>query len=58
MKIKESEKEDKYLDLIREQRTLWNMKVTVFSIVVGIPGTFPQDLVRRLEELEIRDNSR
>ena len=41
-KIKESEKLDKYLDLARKMKKLWNMKVTVISIVVGALGTFPQ----------------
>ena len=29
VKLKESEKRDKYLDLAREMKKLWNMKVTV-----------------------------
>ena len=44
VKIKESEKSDKYLDLARElQQRLWNMKVTVI----------PKGLVKGLEDLEI-----
>ena len=31
--LKESEKKDKYLDLARESKKLWNMKVTVEPIV-------------------------
>ena len=43
VKVKESEKRDKYLDLIREQKTnLWNMKVTVIPIVIGALGTIPK----------------
>ena len=34
--LKESEKKDKYLDLARELKKLWNMKVT---IVIGALGT-------------------
>ena len=34
-KIKESEKRDKYLDLARELKKLWNMKVTVMLVVSG-----------------------
>ena len=29
IKLKESEKKDKYLDLARELKILWNMKVTI-----------------------------
>ena len=34
MKAKESEKLGKYLDLAREQKRLWNMKIAI-SVVVG-----------------------
>ena len=33
--LKESEKKDKYLDLARELKKLWNMKVTIVSIGIG-----------------------
>ena len=33
--LKESEKKDKYLDLARELKKLWNMKVTIVPIVIG-----------------------
>ena len=36
VKLKESEKKDKYLDLAKELKKLWNMKVTVISIVIGV----------------------
>ena len=36
--LKESEKKDKYLDLARELKKLWNMKVTMVSIVIGTLG--------------------
>ena len=52
-KEKENEKADKYLDLARELKRLWN-KVMVILIVVGTLGTVTKDLERRLEELEIR----
>ena len=35
----ECEKKDKYLDLARELKKLWNMKVTIVSIVIGAFGT-------------------
>ena len=33
--LKECEKKDKYLDLARELKKLWNMKVTIVPIVIG-----------------------
>ena len=51
--ITESEKRDKYLDLARHLRKLWNMNVTVILIIIGALGTIPEGLVRRLEALEI-----
>ena len=39
VKIKESEKINKYIDFAREQKKLWKMKVTVIPIVVGALGT-------------------
>ena len=35
MKMKETEKNKKYLDLAREQKMPWNMKMTMKLIVVG-----------------------
>ena len=39
IKLKESEKKDKYLDLVRELKKLWNMKVTIVQIVIDAFGT-------------------
>ena len=39
IKLKESEKKDKYLDLARELKKLWNMQVTIIPIVIGAFGT-------------------
>ena len=36
--LKESEKKDKYLDLAGELKKLWNMKVTIVTIVIGALG--------------------
>ena len=49
VKLKESEKRDKYLDLARELKNLWNMKVTVILIVIGALGT----VIKGLEDLKI-----
>ena len=49
----ERKKKDKYLDLVRELKNLWNMKVTVIPIVVGTLVIILKGL-ERLEELEIK----
>ena len=54
VKLKESEKKDKYLDLFRELKKLWNMKVTFIPIVIGALGTVTKGLLKGLEDLEIR----
>ena len=35
LNLKESEKKDKYLDLARELKKLWHMRVTIVPIVIG-----------------------
>ena len=54
VKLSESEKRDKYPDLARELKKLWNMKVMVIPIVIGALGTVTKELVLGLENLEIR----
>ena len=54
VKLKESEKRDKYLDLARELKKLWNKKVTVIPIVIGALGAVTKGLIKRLEDLERR----
>ena len=44
IKLKESEKRDKYLDLARELKKLRNMKVTIIPIVIGAFGTVTKGL--------------
>ena len=51
IKLKECEKRDKYLDLARELKKLWNMKVTIIPIVIGAFGTVTKGLLKDLEEL-------
>ena len=51
VKLKENEKRDKYIDLAREMKKLWDIKVTMIPIVTGALGT---GLVLGLEDLEIR----
>ena len=54
VKFKESEKKDKYLDLARELKKLYKIKVTVIPIVISDLGTVTKRLIQGLEELEIR----
>ena len=53
IKLKECEKKDKYLDLARELKKLWNMKVTIVPIVSGTLGTMTKGLLKDLEDLEV-----
>ena len=54
VKLKESEKRDKYLDPAKELKKLWNMKVTVIPIIINVPDTVTKGLVQGLEDLRIR----
>ena len=54
VKLKESEKKDKYMDLAQELKKLRNMKRTVMPIVIGALGTVTKGLIKRLGDLEIR----
>ena len=53
IKLKECEKRDKYLDLARELKKLWNMTVTIIPIVIGAFGTVTKRLLKCLEDLEV-----
>ena len=53
-KKKERKKRDEYINLVRELKNLWNIKVTVIPIVIGALGIIPKGLVKGLENLEIR----
>ena len=46
---KEMEKIEKYHDLARELRKLWNMKVKVIPIIIDTLGTTPRQVKKRLE---------
>ena len=55
IKLKESEKNDKYLDLAGElKKKLRNLEMTVIPIVVGAFGTVTKGLLKGLADLEIR----
>ena len=53
VKLKVREKKDRYLDLVRELKKLWNMKVTIIPIVIGALGTVTEGLIKGLKDLEI-----
>ena len=52
-KQKESEKKDKYFDLARELKKLWNVQVRIIPIVIGVFGTVTKGLLKGLEDLEV-----
>ena len=54
VKLKENEKKDKFLDLARELKKQWNMKVIVIPIVIGDLCTVIKGLVQGLGELNIK----
>ena len=54
VKLKESEKRNKYRNIARELNKLWNFKMTVMSIVNGALGSVTKGMVQELEDLEIR----
>ena len=49
----DNQESEEYLDISRELRKLWNMKVSDILIVIGAPWSVPNILERELEELEI-----
>ena len=53
IKLKEREKKDKYLDLARGYKKLWNMKVTIIPIMIGAFGTVTKGLLKGLEDLDV-----
>ena len=54
VKLKESEKKDKYLDLAGELKKLWNMKMTFIPIIIGAFDIVTKGLIKGLEDLEIK----
>ena len=51
--LKECEKNDKYFDLARELKQLWNMKVTNVTILIGAFSTITKGLLKCLNDLEV-----
>ena len=44
---------DKCLDLARELKKLWNIKVKIIPIVIGAFGTVSKGLLKGVEDLEV-----
>ena len=43
-----------YLDLARELKKLWSMKVAIIPVVTGAVDTITKGLLKGLEDLEIK----
>ena len=52
-KIKEGKNRNKYLNLARELKELWNMKVIVVLIVISAIGTIPKESLKGRDNMEI-----
>ena len=52
VKLKESERKDKYFDLAEELKKLWNMKMMIIPIVIGALGAVTKGLILGLEDLK------
>ena len=57
IKLKTYEKKDKYLNLARELKKLWNMKVTIVRIVIGAFDTITKGLLKGLEVWNLADGN-
>ena len=53
IKLKESEKRDMHLDLVRKLKKLRNMKVTIIPIVIGAFGTVTKGFLKALEDIDV-----
>ena len=54
VKLKEIKKKDKYLNFAWELKKLWNMKVTLIPIVIGVLGTVTKGWIKGIEDMERR----
>ena len=55
LKLKETEKRDRYLDLARELKRRWNINVAMKLIVIGAPGTVTEGFLNGMDDVEIRE---
>ena len=53
MEQKELEKKEKYQDLARELKMIWNIKATVTPVVIGALGALPKKLKKSSQDLGI-----
>ena len=53
IKLKDCEKKDKYLDLSKELKKMWKMRVTIVPIIIGALGTVTKGLLKALVDLEV-----
>ena len=53
IKVKECEKRDKYLDLAKELKKLWSLKMTIIPIGISAFGTVTKGLLKGPEDLEV-----
>ena len=54
IKLKESERKDKDIDLVRElKKNLRNMKVTIITFLISAFSTVTKGLLKGLEDLEV-----
>ncbi len=58
IKLKEFEKKDKYFDLARELKKLWNTKVMIVPIVTAAFGIITKGLLKGLEDWKLSDGKR
>ena len=49
---KTERKRDKYLDLARELKKVWNMQLTIIPIIIGAFGTVTKGLQKGLDDFE------
>ena len=54
-KKKECENNDKYLYLRDLKKKIWDIRVTIIPIVIDAFGTITKMLLKRLEDLEMRE---
>ena len=52
VKIQEGKKRNKHLDHPRKLKKLWNIRVTMIIVIVGVLGMVPKGLERRLKKLK------
>ena len=49
-KLRDNEKKDKYLDFVRELKTIWSTKLTIILILIGAFGTVIKGVLKGLED--------